>query len=118
VPLGIRHPEHTASAGKQCSALASHLDITPTILGMAGIDRDRMRTLAPASKRHDISTLLAAPASAPGNALGDATLYNYNMWPYRDAEFLRKIYEAKTSGMDVSKLGLKPDLTNAVQFAV
>jgi arylsulfatase len=110
VPLMVRHPGHPDSAGKECRALTSHLDITPSILGMAGVPSDRLRAQAPALKGHDISSLMGSPASAQSNAVRDAALYNFNMWAYQDSEFMRKIYEAKSSGQDVAKLGLKPDL--------
>jgi len=110
VPLWIRHPGHAGSAGKECRALTSHLDITPTILGLAGVSGDRLRVQAPALKGHDISSLLGSPASARSNAVRDAALYNFNMWLFQDAEFMRKVYQAKSSGQDVAKLGLRPDL--------
>jgi arylsulfatase len=33
------------------------------------------------------------------------------MWLYQDADFMRKVFEARSSGKDMSKLGLKPDLS-------
>jgi arylsulfatase len=53
---------------------------------------------------------LASPESAKANAVRDGTLYNFNMWVYQDADFMRQVYEAKSGGQDVAKLGLKPDL--------
>lgn len=111
VPLWIRHPANSANAGKQCNSLTSHLDIVPTILGMAGVRGKQLQKKAPDLKGHDLSTLLASPATAKINNLRESTLYNYNMWLYQDAEFMRKILDAKTSGQDMAKLGLKPDLT-------
>jgi len=111
VPLWIRHPANSANAGKQCNSLTSHLDIVPTILAMAGVRGKQLQKKAPDLKGHDLSTLLASPATAKINNLRDSALYNYNMWLYQDAEFMRKILDAKTSGQDMAKLGLKPDLT-------
>lgn len=110
VPLWIRHPGHAGSAGKECRALTSHLDITPTILGWAGVSRDRLRVQAPELKGHDIGSLLGSPESARSNAVRDAALYNFNMWLFQDAELMRKVYQAKSGGQDVAKLGLRPDL--------
>jgi arylsulfatase len=110
VPLCIRHPGHAANAGKDCRALTSHLDITPTILGMAGADGNRVRQQASVLKGQDLSSLLASPDSASSTALRPSALYNFNMWLYQDAEFMRRVYEAKSSGQDLSKLGLKLDL--------
>ena len=111
VPLTIRHPGYAHNAGKECGAVTSHLDITPTILGLAGISGERLQKQAPALKGTDISPLLASPASAPNNAIREGALYNYNMWVYQDADFLTAVYDAKSSGQDMAKLGLKPDLT-------
>jgi len=110
VPLLMRHPGHAGSAGKECPALTSHLDITPTILGLAGVSDDKRQAMAPKLHGHDLSGLLASPESAKANAVRDGALYNFNMWVYQDADFMRQVYEAKSSGQDVAKLGLKPDL--------
>lgn len=110
MPLLMRHPGHAGSAGKECPALTSHLDITPTILGLAGVSDDKRQAMAPKLHGHDLSGLLASPESAKANAVRDGTLYNFNMWVYQDADFMRQVYEAKSSGQDVAKLGLKPDL--------
>ncbi len=110
VPLWIRHPANAVNAGKQCSALTSHVDLVPTILSMAGVNGKRIQEKAPALKGHDLSTLLASPDLAGSNDVRDSALYNYNMWLYIDAEFMRNVYEALSSGQDVAKLGLKPDL--------
>ena len=111
VPLWVRHPGHVTSAGRECSALTSHLDLTPTILGLAGVGGSQVQSKAPALKGHDLSDLLASPATAKTDAVRAAALYNYNMWLYQDAEFLQQVVDAKSKGLDESKLGLKPDLT-------
>jgi len=64
VPMWVRHPGHTASAGLTCQALTSHLDITPTILGLAGVSDDQRRKIAPQLKGKDFSSALASPESA------------------------------------------------------
>ncbi len=110
VPLVMRHPGHAGSAGKECPALTSHLDITPSILGLAGVSDEKRQAMAPRLHGHDLSGLLASPESAKANAARDGALYNFNMWVYQDADFMRQVYEAKSSGQDVAKLGLKPDL--------
>ena len=111
VPLLVRHPGHAASAGKKCPALTSHLDITPTILGLAGVSDERRQAIVPRLHGHDLSGLLASPESAEADALRGGALYNYNMWLYQDAEFMRQIYDARSRGQEAGTLGLKPDLT-------
>jgi hypothetical protein len=48
--------------------------------------------------------------TAKANVVREAALYNFNMWLYEDAEFLRQVAEARSKGQDVAQLGLKPDL--------
>ena len=112
VPMWVRHPGHTASAGQTCQALTSHLDITPTILGLAGVSDDQRRQIAPQLKGKDFSSALASPASAGSNDVRKSALYNYNMWLYQDAELMDKVYDARVNGQSPKKLGLKPNLTN------
>jgi arylsulfatase len=111
VPLWVRHPGHVTSAGQECAALTSHLDLTPTILGLAGVRGSQIESKAPELKGHDLSDLLASPATARTDAVRAASLYNCNMWLYQDAEFLKQVVDAKGKGLDQSELGLKPDLT-------
>lgn len=111
VPLWIRHPEFAASAGSECKAVTSHLDLTPTILGFAGVNSEKRQAMAPNLHGHDINPLLKSPASAPVNAIREGALYNFNMWLYQDADFNQQAVAAKLKGEDVAKLGLKPDLS-------
>ena len=111
MPLLMRHPSHTGSAGKECLALTSHLDITPTILGLAGVSDDKRQATAPKLHGHDLSGVLASPDSAKANAVRDGALYNYNMWLYQDADFMRNAFEILSAGKKVGEAGLKPDLT-------
>jgi arylsulfatase len=64
VPMWVRHPGHVESAGQSCQALTSHLDITPTILGLAGVSDDQRQRIAPKLKGKDFSPMLASPKSA------------------------------------------------------
>jgi arylsulfatase len=80
-------------------------------LGLAGVGGSQVQSKAPALKGHDLSDLLASPATAKTDAVRAAALYNFNMWLYQDAEFLQQVVDAKSKGLDESKLGLKPDLT-------
>jgi arylsulfatase len=110
VPLWIRHPAHPESAGKSCNALTSHLDITPTILGLAGVSQEQQQKIAPVLKGKDASALLASPDSVRANTLRPGALYNFNMWLYQDSEFLSQVYDVISKGGSVQEQGLKPDL--------
>jgi arylsulfatase len=112
VPLWVKHPGHATGAGKTCQALTSHLDITPTILGLAGVGDDQRQRIAPQLKGKDFSSMMASPESAGKNEVRNTALYNFNMWLYQDAELMHKVYEAKVSGQNPKDLGLSPNLTN------
>ena len=112
VPLWVRHPGHAASAGQSCQAVTSHLDITPTILGLAGVNGEQRKRIAPQLKGKDFSSRLASPASASENDVRDAALYNFNMWAYQDAAMMDQVYEAQVKGQSPKELGLKVNLTN------
>jgi arylsulfatase A-like enzyme len=112
VPMWIRHPGHATSAGQSCQALTSHLDITPTILGLAGVGDDQRKRIAPQLKGKDFSPMLASPESAGKNDVRNSALYNFNMWVYQDAELMQKVYDAQESGQSPKDLGLSPNLTN------
>ena len=111
VPLWIRHPAHAANAGQECKAVTSHLDITPTILGFAGITGDQLSKHAPKLNGHDVGGLLKSPATSRPDEVRDSALYNFNMWLYQDSEFMAKVYDAVSKGQNVADLGLKPDLS-------
>jgi arylsulfatase len=111
VPVWVRHPGHTASAGKACQAVTSHLDLTPTILGLAGVDEKQRQRLAPQLKGKDFSSELASPESSGVSAVREGALYNFNMWAYQDAELMDQVYEAQVNGQSPKELGLKPNLT-------
>lgn len=110
VPFMVRHPAHAGSAGKKCRALTSHLDITPTILGLAGVTDPERGAMGRNLRGRDVSGLLASPESAGTSALRDGALYNFNMWVYQDADFLERVYDVVSAGNNVADAGLKPDL--------
>jgi len=110
VPLWIRHPAHPESAGKNCNALTSHLDIAPTILGLGGVSPEQRQKIAPVLKGKDASPLLTSPDNVSSDTLRPAALYNFNMWLYQDSEFVSQVYDVVSKGGNVQEQGLKPDL--------
>jgi arylsulfatase A-like enzyme len=110
--MWVRHPGHVASAGQSCQALTSHLDITPTILGLAGLNENQRERVAPQLKGKVFSSMMASPQSADKNELRNSALYNFNMWAYQDAELMSKVYEAQVNGQNPKDLGLSVNLTN------
>ena len=112
VPLWVRHPGHAANAGQTCQAVTSHLDITPTILGLAGVSDGQRRSIAPQLKGKDFSPQVASPDSAGKNDVREGALYNFNMWAYQDAELMHQVYDAQSKGQNPKDLGLSVNLTN------
>ena len=110
VPLWVRHPGHPQSAGSECQAVTSHVDLVPTFLGMAGVDAERRATLAPDLHGFDLSGLMASPSKAAVDAVRSGALYNFNMWLFQDPDFLHQMIAAMKSGEDPGELGLKVDL--------
>lgn len=89
VPLIVVHPAH--AGGGNCAALTSHLDVVPTLLGLA-------RAPVPsgsALKGRDLSPLIARPQSAKLDAVREGTLFNFNMLTYLDGAFLRALKEVR-----------------------
>ncbi|WP_321949690.1 sulfatase-like hydrolase/transferase [Paraburkholderia sp. J10-1] len=92
VPLIIRHPDHPG--GERCNALTSHVDLVPTLLSIAGADLATQTKVArqPLVGR-SFSNLLAAPGKAATATLRSATLFNYAMLDYSDANWLKQVRE-------------------------
>jgi arylsulfatase A-like enzyme len=110
VPLWVRHPGEPNSAGVECQALTSHVDLVPTILGLAGVDAERRKTIAPNLHGQDFSGIMKSPGTASVDAVRSSALYNFNMWLFQDPDFLAQMIGAMKSGQNPAELGLKLDL--------
>lgn len=98
LPFIVRHPD--VAGGRMTNALGSHIDLVPTILGMAGVDARATAEKYPYLKGIDISAAITtAGASTERDKKG--ILFNYGVPLYMDPEFTRK--GAKT-GKTYSKL--------------
>ncbi|MGD1934084.1 MAG: sulfatase-like hydrolase/transferase [Candidatus Phaeomarinobacter sp.] len=58
IPLFIRHPD--VGGGREVQALASQLDIVPTLLSFAGIESNKRRDAYPLLAGHDLSPAMTA----------------------------------------------------------
>lgn len=90
VPFIVRHPDmNQGSSGALTPALASHVDLVPTILGFAGVDPRATAEKYPYLKGVDIS---AAASANSVRTVRDKTgiLFNYGIPLYMDPEFSRK----------------------------
>ena len=111
VPLLIAHPSFPG--GRQCRAVTSHVDLTPTLLGLTGIGAERAKAIAKNLPGKDLSALLVAPDRAGEAAVRDGALFCYNMLAYLDGDFLVKAVEHLHRGgkpADIKAAGIVPDL--------
>lgn len=111
VPLVIVHPAH--AGGRQCQAVTSHLDLAPTLLGLAQAAPEKKAALAKKLPGKDFSGLLAQPQRAAPDAVRDGMLFCYNMFAYLDGEFLEKgVAHLQKGGnpKDLAASGVRPDM--------
>lgn len=102
VPLVVVHP--AVQGGQRCNALTCHLDLAPTILGLAQMPAETRSGLTRELKGKDFSQLLTARkdvADVASDAVRAATLFNYNMFGYLDGEFLQSLKALR----DAERLG-------------
>jgi arylsulfatase len=92
VPLVIVDPRQ--AGGTRTEAVGSHLDLVPTILGMAGLSEEEQRKRYPFLKGHDLSGIVANPTSdgprGSKDKPGKGALYTYDMIATVDAQWLRR----------------------------
>ncbi len=106
VPLIISHPAFRG--GKRCGAVTSHLDLVPTMLGLAGAGGTKVAATTNGLEGKDLTPLLAASETAGTNAVREGALYCYNMLLYLDAEFISAAMAAIAQGKKPTR---KPDLS-------
>ncbi len=92
VPLVIADPRHPG--GSRTDAVGSHLDLVPTILAYAGLPDAERRKRYPLLKGHDLSGVVANPASAgprgSSEKPGAGSLLTYDMIATIDAEWFSR----------------------------
>ncbi|MCB9763992.1 MAG: sulfatase-like hydrolase/transferase [Alphaproteobacteria bacterium] len=89
VPLMIAHPD--GPKGTTTEALASSLDLAPTLMGLAGLTADEQRALFPGLPGNDLTCLIPGAAELVGaerrDAPRDAILFMYTALSTIDADF-------------------------------
>lgn len=83
VPLAIKHPIFEASGAVDIPVSA--LDLTPTMLGLAGVSGDQMQDKYAFLKGMDLSKIVADPASQSGNKQRDI-LIQFNSLSHTNPE--------------------------------
>lgn len=113
VPMYVVHPD--VRGGQTCGALTSHIDIAPSLLALAGVDRTKTAELAGRElPGKDFTALLNNPRSAAVNAVRDAVLFTYSGIASNDSDLMQLISIARAAGKDpkteMSASGFKPNL--------
>lgn len=99
LPLHVVHPD--VRGGQECRALTGHIDIAPTLLGMAGVGRGRMGEVAGRQlPGRDLTPLLNAPASAAVDAVRPAVLFTYSGLVTVDSAPVERASKAIAAGKD------------------
>ena len=75
VPLIIVHPNHPG--GQSSAVLTSHLDLMPTLLGLAGVPEAQAREAVKGLPGRDFSGVLAHAETAAPQAVRPGVLFNY-----------------------------------------
>lgn len=113
VPLIISHPQ--VKGGQHSHALTGHIDLVPTLLGIAGVDAARAADYAGRSlPGRDFSAQVLQPGKGGMHAVRDAVLFTYSGIATNDSEMIRLIAEAKAAGQDpkeaIKAAGYRPNL--------
>jgi arylsulfatase len=114
LPLYVTHPD--VRGGQDCRALSSHIDMVPTLLGMAGVAPGRVAELARRSlPGRDLTPLMANPGAAEVNAVREAALFTYSGLGTNDSALWQAVRAARVAGLDpkeeLKRQGFQPDLT-------
>lgn len=111
VPLIVQHPD--IEGARETPALASLVDVLPSLLGFAGLDVSRVRAPHPGLVGYDLSPALGRTADPGLGAAGrDAVLQQWTSLVHIAAEqarFFAKLLEAKTPE-ERAAAGAPPDL--------
>ena len=116
LPLMIVHPAF--AGGRQCQALTSQLDLTPTIVALTGKDGAARARASEGLPGKDFSALLRDPQAATQKAVRPATLFNFDMLSYADPTWATmtidtRVYRIKPPAQQEAMLaGHPPDFRN------
>jgi arylsulfatase A-like enzyme len=75
VPLIVVHPDYPQ--GQSSHVVTSHLDLMPSLPGLAGVPEDQRREAVKGLPGHDISGVLATAETAVAQAVRPGALFNY-----------------------------------------
>ena len=113
IPLIISHPD--VAGGQSCQALSSHIDMVPTLLGMAGVaDSEKGEFAGRELPGKNLMPVLGTAASADVHAARESILFTYSGLVANDANLIAVAGEAIASGKSpresMKASGFQPDL--------
>ncbi|TPE58567.1 hypothetical protein FJQ54_16025 [Sandaracinobacter neustonicus] len=108
IPLLVRHPSRPG--GVSTPTLASHIDMVPTLLGLAGVAPAAVRQDVPELVGRDLSTVILDPAQEDPRQTGDGLLLHWTSLIYQDHLASLAFEEARKRGQALSLTALvKPE---------
>jgi len=102
IPLLIRHPD--VPGGRETEALASQLDIAPTILGLAGVDAQARAEAYPLLKGHDLSPALTAPGTGLDAGPRQAALFQWTSLVHMSVKAMQNMTAVQSAKGALAKL--------------
>jgi arylsulfatase len=117
VPLIIAHPNYPR--GKSSAALTSHLDLMPTLPGLAGVPEAQRREAVKDLPGRDFSGVLATAETASPQAVRPGVLFNYVGPMTIDSDYLLSSMTAALQGKPappVTELQSKLDKRGFLSF--
>jgi len=113
VPLMVAHPD--VRGGQVCRALTSHIDVTPTLLSLAGVPATRRSEFAGRDlPGKDLGPVLSSPTAAGVHSARQSVLFAYSSLLCNDSGLIKVSGEAIAEGRDAKESlkssGYKPDL--------
>jgi arylsulfatase len=113
IPFLVVHPD--VNGGQECKALTSHIDVTPTLLSLAGVPATRRSEFAARDlPGTDLAPVLSNPKPAGVHAVHEAVLFTYSALMANDSGLIQVAGEAIAEGKDpketMTAAGYKPDL--------
>lgn len=108
VPLLVRHPSRAGAASTP--TLASHVDMAPTLLGLAGVSPATVHQEVPQLIGRDLSAVIVDPATGDPRENGDGILLHWTSLIYQDHVAALAFEEERKQGRAFSLLALvKPE---------
>jgi arylsulfatase A-like enzyme len=113
VPFYVVHPD--VKGGRKCEALTSHIDIVPTLLSFAGLEKGQVPEYAQRElPGFDLSPVISNPSGAKIHDARDKVLFTYSGIATNDSELIRIVTSAKAKGenpkLAIAKERYLPDL--------